>query len=298
MEDSNEQNVVSRREKNLKTITICLTIVAVALIGVLAWIWLDRGKMIGDLQTEKNDLTVQLQDLRTDYGALSSNNDSLNVQLDRERERVDQLIERVKQTEATNRTKIRQYESELGTLRSIMRNYIVQIDSLNTLNTSLRQDAMEARDAARKSQREYNELKSTTDEYARKVEVGSVVKGRNFNLVAVTSAGKDIDRSSRAEKLKCCLFLMENEIARKGPRQIFIRVKGPDGVLMTGDAESVFTSGGETLIYSAVREVDYQGSDVEVCIYFGQAGMFRKGIYIVDIYTAEAKLGTVDVQLK
>ena len=284
--------------KQLRVITIFLAFVAAILLGVLAWIWIDRNKMIGSLQTDKEDLTVQLHSLRTDYSTLSSSNDSLNVQLDREREKVDQLIERVQKTDAANRAKIRQYEQELGTLRSIMRNYIVQIDSLNTLNTALRQDAMAARDEARRSQREYNELKSTTEEYARKVEVGSVVKGRNFSLNALTSAGKDTDRSSRTEKLKCCLFLMENDIAKKGPRHVYVRVKGPDGILMTGGNESVFKSAGETLIYSASREVDYQGSDIEICIFFGQAGMFQKGIYSVDVYTVEAKLGSVDILLK
>ena len=293
-----EQGVVYRRERSLKIVTICLAVVALILVGVLAWIWWDRGKMINDLQVEKEDLTEQLHELRFDYGALSSNNDSLNIQLDRERERVDQLIERVKETEATNRTQIRQYERELGTLRSIMRNYIVQIDSLNTLNTVLREDAMTARNEARRSQQEYNELKTTTENYARQVEIGSVVKGRNFGLVALTSAGRETDRSSRTEKLKCCLFLMENEIAKRGPRTVYIRIKAPDGVLMTADGESLFTSAGETFIYSASREVDYQGSDIEVCIFFGEAGMFRKGVYSVDVYTSETKLGSADVVLK
>ena len=298
MEDTYIYGVKDKRPKNFKGLTICLAVIAIALAGVLVWIWLDRSKMIEDLQTDKEVLSVQLQDLRVDYSTLSSNNDSLNVQLTRERVKVDQLIERVQQTEATNRAKIRQYEQELGTLRSIMRGYLVLIDSLNTLNTTLQQDALAARDEARRRQQENTQLKSTIDEYSKKVEVGSVVKGRNFSLVALAANGRENDRSSRAEKLKCCLFLMENEIAKRGPRQVYIRVKSPDGVLMTGDGESVFTSAGETLIYSAFREVDYQGSDVEICIYFGQAGMFQRGIYSVDVYTSEAKLGSVDIVLR
>ena len=286
------------RVKQLRIIMVSLATVSVALIGVLAWIWIDRSKMIDSLQTDKDDLTVQLQELRTDYGHLSTQNDSINVQLEREREKVDQLIDRVQKTEAANRSKIREYEKELGTLRSIMRHYVVQIDSLNTLNTTLRQDAIAARDEARRSQREYNELKTTADEYARKVEAGSVLKGRNFGLSALLANGKETDRSSRTEKLKCCLFLMENDIARRGPRQVYIRVKGPDGVVMTGGEEAMFTSGGESLICSASREVDYQGSDIEVCIFFGQTGMFHKGIYSVDVYTSEAKLGSIEVSLR
>ena len=298
MEEFTVQSVPLKREKRLKVVTICLAVVAVVLLGVLVWIWIDRNGMIDELKVEKEELNLQLQDLRTDYNELNSSNDSLNVQLDREREKVDQLIQRVQQTEATNRTKIRQYEQELGTLRSIMRHYITQIDSLNTLNTSLREDALAAREDARRSQREYNQLRSTTDEYARKVEIGSVVKGRNFGLVAVMSNGKDTDRSSRTEKIKCCFFLMENDIAPKGARRIYIRVKGPDGVLMTGEGQSVFNLAGESLIYSASREVDYQGSDLEVCIFFGAIGMFHKGMYSVDVYSVESKLGSVDLVLK
>ena len=59
-------------------------------------------------------------------------------QLDSSREEVSQLIERIKKTDATNRAKIRQYEKELRhSSGSIMRSYIVQIDSLNTLNQKL-----------------------------------------------------------------------------------------------------------------------------------------------------------------
>jgi hypothetical protein len=91
---------------------------------------------------------------------------------------------------------------------------------------------------------------------------------------------------------------MENDIAKKGPRQVYVRIKGPDNILMTAGSESIFTSAGETLIYSASREVDYQGADIEICIFFGQLGLFQKGVYSVDVYTSEAKLGSAEVQLK
>lgn len=71
---------------------------------------------------------------------------------------------------------------------------------------------------------------------------------------------KETDRSSRAVKLKTCLNLVENTIVAKGPRKVYIRVKGPDGILMTGASQQIFNTSGDQMIYSAVREVDYQGS--------------------------------------
>lgn len=295
---SKEKFLDMGNEKNLKVLVIVMACVAVVLAAVLAWIWIDRSGMIKDLTVEKEQLTVQMIQLRDDYEVLNTNNDSLNAELVREREKVDQLIERVKKTEATNRAQIRQYEKELGTLRSIMRSYIQQIDSLNTLTVSLRKDAAQAQEQARATRQRYDELRTTTDEYAKKVEVGSVLKGRGFILSAINSRDADTDRSSRAAKLKTCLHLVENSIAVKGPRRIYIRIKGPDGILMTNSQQQIFTSAGEQMIYSAVREVDYQGSELEVCIFFSSNVSFVKGVYNVDVYTEESLLGSADLLLR
>jgi len=286
------------KEKQLKNLVIGLAVVAVALAAVLVWIWLDRNKMIGDLTAEKDQLTEQMVQLKTDYEGISTSNATLNAELTVEREKVDQLIERVKSTEATNRYRLREYEKELGTLRSIMRGYIQQIDSLNTLNIHLRKDASAARDEAKESQQKYQELQTTTDEYAKQVQIGSVLKGRGIVMIAITASNKETDRSSRTAKFKTCLNLVENSIAAKGPRRVFLRIKSPDGILMTGSQQQIFTVGGEQMIYSAVREVDYQGSELEVCIYFTNNLPFVKGVYNVDVYTEEGKLGSSDLLLR
>ena len=286
------------KEKLLRNLIIVMAVIAVILAGVLIWIWTDRDSMVKELTFEKEGLTAQMVQLRDDYQELTTNNDSLNAELGRERERVEQLIDRVQKTEATNRAKIREYEAELGTLRAIMRNYVHQIDSLNTLNIALREDVAMARSEARESRQRYDELKTTADEYAKQVEVGSVVKGRAFVLTAINSSDKDTDRSSRAAKLKTCLNLIENNIAERGAKNIYIRVKGPDGIVMTNSQEQVFTSEGAQMIYSAVREVDYQGGELEVCIFFESSQSYVKGVYIVDVYTEEAKLGTADLLLR
>ena len=283
--------------KGLKVTVIVLAAVAVVLAGVFAYVWIDRQKMIDDLTIDKQNLTNELIELQGEYAQLSSNNDSLNVQLDREREKVSQLLDRIKQTDAANRSKIRQYEKELGTLRSIMKHYIFQIDSLNTLNIALRKDAELARAEAAKSAERYQELSKTTDEYAKLVEQGSEIKGRGINIVGINASNKETDRSSRIKKLRTCLSLIENSIAPKGPMRVYIRVKGPDGILMTSDQQRIFEMNGEQLVYSESREVDYQGAEVEVCIYFASE-QFTKGVYTVEAYTSSGLLGTGDILLR
>ena len=286
------------QEDKLRKIAVALAVAAVLLGGVLAYVWTSKSKLVNELNIEKADLTMEMEELRQEYAELKTANDTLNASLEIEREKVDQLIERFQKTEATNRAQIRQYEKELGTLRSIMKHYIVQIDSLNNLNLALRQEASDARKEAAENRRQYEDLRSTTDEYARQVAEGSAVKGRGVSLHAINSSAKETDRSSRTEKLRADMYLIENAIAKKGPKRVYIRVKGPDGILLTADDRQLFTCAGEEMIYSESREVDYQGEEVEVSVYFASPQPFTKGVYTVDAYTTEGKIGSADLLLK
>jgi hypothetical protein len=283
---------------SMRTVAIVLGAVAAALLVVLGVMMVKKNALVKDLNIDKQNLTNELIALHGDYEALSTNNAALNDSLNVEKVKVEQLIERLQKTEATNRAKIRQYEQELGTLRSIMKGYIRQIDSLNTLNTSLRNEASAARREAQESKRQYEDLRSTTDELSKIASAGAVVKGRGFNLVAINESNKVTDRSSRARKLRACMSLIENSIAERGWRTVYIRVKGPDDILMTDDTGKVFVCDGEQMIYSALREVDYQGEEVEICIYFASSESFAKGKYTVEFYTDETKLGTAETILK
>jgi len=285
-------------EKNVyKIVTITLAAVAVVLAGVLIYVWTDRNGLIDDLTIEKDQLTEQMEQLKGDYATLSSTNDSINLELDREREKVEQLLDRVKKTEAKNKAKLRQYEKELGTLRSVMRHYVVQIDSLNTLNNKLRAEASQAREEARKSKRQYEQIRETADEYAKQIEKGAQVKGRAVSLEALSAKGKPIDRSSRTVKLKVNVTLVENSIAKTGYRMVYVRIKDPDGILMADGQDQIFSVNGEQLIYSEKREVDYQGAEVDLSIYY-QTETFAKGVYTAEVYTEEGLLGSADLLLK
>ena len=284
---------------DLKKVIYALAAVAVLLAGALAYIWWSKSSLVNELNVEKEELTSQMIALQNDYATLSSDYDMINSQLDSSREEVSQLIERIKKTEATNRSKMRQYEKELGTLRSIMRNYIVQIDSLNTLNKKLTADAAAARREAAESRKKSEELSKTVQNLSGQVAVGSVVKARGLRLDAYNSTDKVTDRSSRVVKLIASLALVENDLATKGPIRVYIRVKDPDGILLTNSTQRTFSvNGGEPMICTASREVDYEGKEVEMGIYVNEIPAYVKGIYTLEAYTEQTKLGEAELMLR
>lgn len=284
----------------MRKLVIVLGAIALVLVVVLLVMWINNARLVKDLNSEKADLTTELVELQGEYENLNTTNQAINDSLSVEKEKVGQLIERLKKTEATNRTKMRQYEKELGTLRTIMKGYIHQIDSLNTLNVALRHEASEARKEAAESKKAYDELVTTTEVYAAKATAGAVVKARGVVLTAINSSNRETDRSSRTVKLKTCLSLIENSIAERGNRTIYIKVFGPEGAQLPSDQQKAFRCGDEEMMASASREVDYQGEEIEICIYFAKVdgAPFTKGVYRVEVYSTEAKLGTADLMLR
>ena len=272
--------------------------VAVILAGTLAYLWWQKSSLVNELTIDKEELTQQMIDLQNDYASLSSDYDSINSQLDSSREEVSQLIERIKKTDAANRSKMRQYEKELGTLRSIMKSYIVQIDSLNTLNKKLTADAAAARREAAESRRQSEELSKTVESLSGQVAAGSVIKARGLRVEAYNSSDKVTDRSSRVVRLLSTLSLVENDLAPKGPVRIYIRVKGPDGILLTNGTQRTFELNGEPMICSASREIDYQGKEIDVAIYLNDITEYVKGIYTIEAYTEQSRLGETELLLR
>lgn len=286
------------REKKLKRTMWILVVVAVALVAVLGYVWSQKSSLISELEDEKRDLTEQMESLQNDYATLSSDYDSINSQLDTSRAEVADLLERIKKTNATNRAKMRQYEKELGTLRSIMRSYIVQIDSLNTLNHKLTAEAAAARREAAASKAESVQLSQQVENLTGQVAAGSVIKARGLHIAAYNSSDKVTDRSSRTVRLLTSLSLVENDLAPKGPVRVFIRVKDPDGIILTNSNRSSFTFNGETMVASASRRVDYEGSEVDLSIYLNDIPEYRKGVYTVEAYTEQSFLGKSELMLR
>jgi DNA repair exonuclease SbcCD ATPase subunit len=293
-----EERERKERNKNLKPLMWALVLIALALGGILAYVWSSKNSLVKDLEIDKQQLTEQIISLQGDYESLSSEYDSVNAQLDSSKEEVAQLVDRIKKTEATNRAKMRQYEKELGTLRSIMRNYVKQIDSLNTLNKKLTVQAANARREAAETAARNAELSEQVEIYKGQAKIGATIKARNVSLVPYGASGKVTDRSSRVTQMVVNLTLSENELAQPGPIRIFARVKDPEGILLMDGTGASFTFDGEAMPATASREIDYNRQDVDVSIYINDTGAFVKGIYTVEVFSEQGRLGKAETMLR
>ena len=287
-----------KEKKGPRTLMTVLAILAALLALVLGYLLYQRSSLVRQLEVEKADLAQQMVQLQSDFSALSSDYESINHQLDTSREQVAQLIEKLNKTQATNRAKIRQYEKELGTLRSIMKGYIVQIDSLNTLNKKLTADAAAARREAAEARSANESLTQQVESLSSQVTAGKVLKARAISLTGHYSNDKAGDRHSRVKYMVAGLTLVENSLADRGPVRVFVRVKDPEGILLMNNESTEFSVGGEVMQATASREVDYEGAEVDMSIYINDIQEFVKGVYTLEVYTEKSLLGRAECMLR
>lgn len=287
-----------KEKKGPRTLVTILAIIALIMAGVLGYLLYQRNALVKDLESEKAELAQQMVALQEDFNTLNTDYENINHQLDTSREQVALLIEKLSKTEATNRAKIRQYEKELGTLRAIMKGYIVQIDSLNTLNKKLTADAAEARREAAESRRANEQLSAQVENLSSQVNAGKILKARAISLVGHMGNDKPGDRHSRVRYMVANLSLVENSLADRGPVRVYVRVKDPEGLLLINNESTEFMVNGEVMQATASREVDYEGNEVDLSIYINDTGAFVKGVYSLEVYTEKGLLGHAECMLR
>jgi Tfp pilus assembly protein PilO len=285
-----------------KVLSIIVVILALALIGSIIWIYQLTKQSEEDLaiaNAAKQEVIANLEQLKIDYGELKVSNDTINEQLISERKKIDVLMERIKKTDATNKARMRQYEKEITNLKSLLTGYVHQIDSLNLLTRTLREENTKVKTEISQSKKRVAELSEERTALQSMVEKGGELKTRDLTVTGLTSRDKAAVRARQTEQLKICLTLVENNLAKRGPRNVYARIKSPDGSLLSTSVTNLFTpvAGGARLIYSAMREVDYNGEDLDVCLYYKDAE-FMPGAYDIEVFLDGAYVGSAQLILK
>jgi len=245
------------------------------------------------LTQEKDSLANELRKMMYGYDTLKTDNDTLNAQLAKEREKIKRLLE----INASNAQLIKKYRSEITTLREIMKSYIVQIDSLNTRNKILIAENLDIKQKMNQVEKTKNELEKVKEELSSKVEIASVIKAKDIVAVALNKNRKETTRIDRMDKLRVCFTLRENPIANAGKKTVYLRVIRPDQLVIVISPDNLFDYGSTKMVFTESRDVDYMNQDIDMCIFVDNTGDFIPGNYTAELYLEGNLIGTTSFML-
>jgi Tfp pilus assembly protein PilN len=265
-------------------------ILAAALIFLVVMYFDQKNKMV-DMETvltqEKDSLQNELRLMVHGYDTLKTDNDTIMSNLQREKKRIVQLLS----INASNVQLVKKYRAEIGTMREIMKGYIVQIDSLNTLNQQLVTENTGIKKQITEVQNTNVVLTKAKEELTSKVTVAAVIQAKDITAVTLNKKRKETTRIANIDKLRICFTLRENPIAAPGEKEVFMRVIRPDSLVITTSPDNLFDFNGNKLVYSASRLVDYMNQDIEMCIFLDNTGDFIVGTYSAELYLENNIIG-------
>jgi hypothetical protein len=246
----------------------------------------------GTLIDERDGLQMELEQMQSTFSEMETDNKQMQDSIQWQTDRIAKLI-------ASSRNKdfdIKKLRDETATLRRIMKGYIQDIDSLQRMNDRLIVEKQNESDRANRAETQSKQLAnelSTTQDVVTKGSVLSAAGFSNKGIKEKTRGGeKDVERASQASQIKSCFTIRQNNIVKSGTKKIYMRVESPSGQLI-GNAGSANLDGQNTA-YSAMREIDYQNQDTDVCMYCIASGL-TKGTYKISIFEGGKKIGQSDL---
>ena len=288
------------RDRRNNIIVLLLVIV----LAVLSFLFFAQRKsnriMVAQITAQKDSIQVELNQIIEGYDSLKIENDTLTNQMAVARTKVQDLLQEVAQVKRISLDKINKYQKEVNTLRDIMRNYVVQIDSLNRRNQFLMAENLEVKEQARQAESQNVRLTQEKQELENNLKKAAALEALGMSAVGLNERGKDTRFAKRAAMIRVDFTLAKNVTAKKGDRYIYIRIMRPDQLLLNKSGNDVFQFENLKIPFSASREVTFEGMELPVAIFWDNQGQpdLISGEYTIDIFADGGNIGTTKLILK
>jgi hypothetical protein len=299
------------KEKSNNKLWIILSIVLFLGNGTFITLWLkERGRantevVIKEQVTlERDNVKEELLELQEEYATLQTNDKAMQVELEAKRAEIAQLLEQAEKHKDDGYI-IAKLRKEVNTLRKIMKHYIVEIDSLNTLNKVILAEKDKVTADLNAEKGVTSKLSKDKDALQSTVNLGSILKASKpvVQGIKLKSGGKkevETEKASKVDQIKVSFTLGENKIAKKGNRTVYVRIISPDGkeICKSQDSGNMFTFNGSRGYFAGKEDVNYANEELPVVVYCENPTEFVPGNYQVTIGCDNVVIGETTLKLK
>jgi hypothetical protein len=287
------------KERRNNLIIIMLSVILVIVVVVFFNQYKENQKLVEVLNAEKENIKTELRDLMVDYDSIHTNNEELQGKLIGAQEKVEELMTEVTQIKKINFDQVAQYRMEVTTLRNIMKNYIIQVDSLNRRNEILMAENQQVKEVIAQTESKNVQLEKEKVRLQEKVKMAEQLEASDLKAVGINSRGKEAESARRAEQILISFVLSKNVSAPRGEKIIYARIQKPNQVLFQKSTGDLFQFEDMKIPFSVKREVTYEGNALPVNIYWDNEGAeFMTGEYTIDIFVDGNNIGTTKLVMK
>ncbi len=292
----------------MNSTTKTLIIVVILETLIIGWLLYDKFQQkkenkeisheLVQVKSDKAVIKEELTSMSAQYDNLKTNNKELNEKLEVQKEKIAETLQKLKYVKNADRTKIKQLQDETETLKTIMKDFVKQIDALNTENKKLHKENTEITDNYNQVIAQTETLTYLKDSLSAQVMIAKELKAENISILTLNERDNSTARARKFKKVKICFTIDDNVLAHKGSRFAYIRVAAPDGIILMNSESGMFNFQGREIAYSAKREVTYNGKKTDVCTFYTTDNELVPGKYDVDIFMDAGQIGESNFSLK
>ena len=243
---------------------------------------------------ERDSLEGELRNIYVQYDSLETDNLEIQIEMQQQQQKIDKLIS----IQADDAYKIKMYKREMKTIRSVLRSYIVQIDSLNMQNQELQAANKQLRNNERRLTTEKEQLEKDKTQLEEIKDLATTLQASELNLVMLNKRDKETSRIRTAVKVRIDFLLRANQVTLPGEKTLFLRILRPDKVLLGSPEMDMLEYNGEQIPASASRLITYENEDLPISIFWTNDGEIVAGEPLVELYAEGKIIGTSSFILK
>ena len=282
-----------------KKILVPLILLILALIAGSVWLFLslqEQKQVNQDMQElaelDKQEMENEYERFALQYSEMKTqiNNDSIIQQLTEEQMKTQQLLEELKRVKASDAREIARLKKELATVRAVLRDYVMQIDSLNRLNESLKQENTTVKAELEQRNQQVAGLSSEKASLSQKVAIAAQLDATNISLQLLNKRGKDAKKLKDCTQMKTSFVITKNVTASNGNRTVYVRIQNPGGNVLGGGGTFPFEN--RQLEASAKKTIEYTGEETPVTVYWNVSQMLEAGEYRVSVFVDGNMIGS------
>lgn len=282
---------------NKKTLYALLTIVAVLIVGMaflivsLAKSNEENKQMLELAEMDKMEMENEYENFARQYNEMITqvNNDSLMAQLEREQQRTQELLEELRQTKSNDAAEITRLKKELATMRQVLKSFVAEIDSLNRLNTQLMGENENLRQQQAQQRQQINTLAEEKESLTDKVAIASQLDATAISVSALNKRGREAKKTKDVKRFQISFNISRNVTAAAGNKTIYVRILKPTNEVLSGGGTFAYEN--RNLEYSIRKDIEYNGEETPVTVYWEVNEMLLPGQYKVQIFADGNNIG-------
>lgn len=291
--------------KSNKTPLIVLVVFLILALGALGYLYFrqkaDVKEMVEQMEFEKEQLQEEYEDLAIQfdgYQGLDIKNDSLQDLLSREQQRVQDLLEELRVTRATNARRIAELKKELATVREVMVQYVRQVDSLNRTNEKLTRENKQLAQQYNEVSSQAQQLQEEKTQLTEVVKRASMLEISNFALSTLNKRDRKTRVLSQIEKLQFDYTLAKNITCDPGYKTMYLRVLNPNGEVLNEERGYKFFFESDDITCSAYQEFEYAGEEISGTLYVPLSSEPVQGFYNADFFVDGNMIGSFPFEIR